>query len=436
MKKIMATGLLTAAGLAAGVGVSDVQLAESSLVGNPVQVTFTLDGPAIVTMRFFTNEVADASSWLPVADADATDVWGDVNRIVPSGVCTNWWKPERALPGLLLGAGRLKAEIRAWPLDNPPDYRVFDLTSTNRASMRYYVSSNAVPGGVQAEVYKTDKLVMRRIPAAGIVWTMGSPADEQGRTSGNRENQHQVKLLHDYYIGIYELTRGQYCRILTNENAAAHMKGWDQPNWRLRPIASPTNGTAVTYISMRGSVSQGINWPTTGRAVLEGSPLDLLRKLTGVEFDLPTDAQWEFACRAGTTGKFPCGTEEVTAANMGTFAWYTGHRNGDYPEPVGSLLPNAWGLYDMLGNVFERCLDYMNVKKTLPGTAESPDEEPLGFTTTATNPTRVSRGGSFAYDAGNARSARRAADADNYVVKYDYGFRLACPLGTEWGWPE
>ena len=60
MKKIMATGLLTTAGLAAGVGVSDVQLAESSLVGNPVQVTFTLDGPAIVTVRFFTNEVADA----------------------------------------------------------------------------------------------------------------------------------------------------------------------------------------------------------------------------------------------------------------------------------------------------------------------------------------------------------------------------------------
>ena len=173
MRRIFAAGLLAAAGMAAGVGVSDVQLAESDLVGNPVQVTFTLDGPAIVTVRFFTNEVADATSWLAVADADATDVWGDVNRIVPSGVCTNWWKPERALPGLLLAAGRLKAEVTAWPVDNPPDYRVFDLTSTNRVSIRYYVSSNAVPGGVQAAIYKTDKLVMRRIPAAGITWTMG-----------------------------------------------------------------------------------------------------------------------------------------------------------------------------------------------------------------------------------------------------------------------
>jgi len=436
MRRVFAAGLLAAAGMAAGVGVSDVQLAESDRLGNPVQVTFTLDGPAIVTVRFFTNEVADATSWLAVADADATDVWGDVNRIVPSGVCTNWWKPERALPGLLLGAGRLKAEVRAWPVDNPPDYRVFDLTSTNRASMRYYVSSNAVPGGVQAEVYKTDKLVMRRIPAADIVWTMGSPTGEGGRQP-TREDQHQVKLLHDYYIGIYELTRGQYCRILaTNENAVAHMKGWKLDDWRLRPVGCPTNGTAVTYVFMRGRVSEGINWPTTGRAVLAGSPLDLLRKLTGVEFDLPTEAQWEFACRAGTTGKYPCGTEDATLANMGTFAWYSGHRNGEYPEPVGSLLPNAWGLYDMLGNVFERCLDYIDTGTALAGTAEDPAEEPVGFTTTAANPNRVARGGSFAYDYNYARSARRAADPDNAGVKGDYGFRLVCPLGTEWGWPE
>ena len=426
MRRIFAAGLLAAAGMAAGVGVSDVQLAESDLVGNPVQVTFTLDGPAIVTVRFFTNEVADATSWLAVADADATDVWGDVNRIVPSGVCTNWWKPERALPGLLLGAGRLKAEVRAWPVDNPPDYRVFDLTSTNRASVRYYVSSNAVPGGVQAAIYKTEKLVMRRIPAAGITWTMGSPVGEGSRQSP-REDQHQVKLLHDYYIGIYELTQGQYCRILTtNENAVSSMKGWGQTDWRLRPIASP-----ATYISMRGSVGEGINWPTTGRTVKEGCPIDLLRKLTGVEFDLPTDAQWEYACRAGTTGKYPCGTEDSAVANLGQFAWYSGHRNGEYPEPVGSLLPNAWGLYDMLGNAFERCLDFIDTSKTLPDA-----EEPLGFTTTATNPNRVSRGGSWYYDSNYTRSARRASDTDKSWVQCDYGFRLACPLGTTWGWPE
>ena len=69
-------------------------------------------------------------------------------------------------------------------------------------------------------------------------------------------------------------------------------------------------------------------------------------------------------------------------------------------------------------------------------TAEKADEEPLGITITAANPNRVARGGSFAYDYNYARSARRAADLDNSGVKGDYGFRLACPLGTEWGWPE
>ena len=76
--------------------------------------------------------------------------------------------------------------------------------------------------------------------------------------------------------------------------------------------------------------------------------------------------------------------------------------------------------------------------KREPDTSRAlPDaEEPLGFTTTAANPDRVSRGGSWAYDGGSTRSARRAADAANAGVKNDYGFRLACPLGTAWGWPE
>jgi formylglycine-generating enzyme required for sulfatase activity len=126
----------------------------------------------------------------------------------------------------------------------------------------------------------------------------------------------------------------------------------------------------------------------------------------GHEFTLPTEAQWEYACRAGTTGDY--------AGNLDGMAWYS-QNSGNTTHPVGQKQANAWGLYDMHGNVWEWCRDWYG-------------NYPSGGVTNPTGPSsglyRVIHGGSWAYDAERCRSASRYRFVVGTCESY-LGFRLA-----------
>ena len=261
--------------------------------------------------------------------------------------------------------------------------------------------------------YKTTKLVLRKVEAG--TFTMGSPESELGRSDG--ETPHTVTLSKPYYLGVFEVTQKQWelatgARPSFFTNAAA---------WATRPVES------VTYRDIRGT-SAGTNWPASSD-VDAGSFLGILRAKTGLDFDLPTEAQWEYACRAGTATALNSGkdlTDEDTCPNLAELARYS--RNGGNPSTassaatagtakVGSYLPNAWGLYDMHGNVTEWCLDW---KGAYPASSVA---DPAGA---ETGTYRTGRGGDYSHLAGDCRSATRGGYRPTSKGS-NIGLRLACP---------
>jgi formylglycine-generating enzyme required for sulfatase activity len=133
-------------------------------------------------------------------------------------------------------------------------------------------------------------------------------------------------------------------------------------------------------------------------------------------YRLPTEAEWEYACRAGTETAFFCGN---TPAQLGDYAWFD-KNSGGHPQPVGQKRPNPWGLYDMCGNLWQWCNDFYQVDYY----PEAPREDPRG---PKEGDTRVVRGGAWKFSAQNCRSGYRYNENPGYVdvcFGYDiYGFR-------------
>ncbi len=213
--------------------------------------------------------------------------------------------------------------------------------------------------GVTNDVaYKTTQMVFRKIPAGTFI--MGTPTDEQNHDA-TREAQHEVTLTRDFYLGVFKLTRAQWLQFMD-----AHPYPWD--NAEARADYNYTDGvydtygaTYMTYYALRGDYSKDPSagdWPGTSNRVAATSFIGRLRAdvpVTGFEFDLPTEAQWEYACRAGTSGWLPDGL-------VGD--WNTRKARMFYQEKeVGATLPNAFGLYDLVasGSCGEIVLDYSNL---------------------------------------------------------------------------
>lgn len=410
--------------------VSEVDVVQDAATAR-VTVTYDLAEDAIVTVDVLTNGVS-------VGAANMKRLVGDVNRVVTAGegktVC---WFPAKDFPGRLISDGSLSATVTAWSESSPPDYMVCDLTVTNCIS--YFASEDALPYDVTNDVYKTTHFVMRRIHATGRPWRMGSPEqretgdvlDDGTDLSETMSVPHTVVLTNDYYIGVYPVTQKQYWFM-----TGGYGDGGESPSTAdvdgedvFRPVES------VSYQDLRGTCS----WPADGHAV--GGSLLKIRALTGLaDLDLPTDAQWEFACRAGTGSGYNNGKECTTRKTSGTacpnlhvLGWYGGNaskygNSGGYPQPVGEKLPNAWGLYDMHGNVNEWCLDWYSSGADYTATfAEGwesgvPTLEPVGA---ASGTARVVRGGDYFYGPLYARSAYRLNTTPDKRSMH-YGVRLAC----------
>jgi len=435
---------LAAAAFAEATVVSDVALTQ-----NPdtlaVTVSYTLTGaPAIVTVDFTTNGVS-------IGAENTRTVGGDVNTYVETGAEKRiYWSCDSDWPGRRIADGSLKAVVTAWALDNPPDYMVCDLNTSNAVS--FYVSETALPFAVTNDIYKTTHLVMRRIHAANREWCMGSPAAglEKGCTADERDNvsiAHQVVLTRDYYIGVYPVTQWQYYYLTGGYSGGSLPSTFSTSNSyvpedqvRMRPVEN------FSYKNLRGTTEadgSGYDWPQDGHAVAPNSAIGKLRALTGIaSFDLPTEAQWEFACRAWTSTGLNSGKDVTTdsatsaCANLAEVGWYGGNAS-DYgnshktTRPVGLLKPNSFGLYDMHGNVYELCLDRYSSGETYKATFAAewqngvPTFDPVGATS-GTN--TVYRGGDYFYGPFYARSAYRfsLASVGREYKSQHYGFRLVC----------
>ena len=194
-----------------------------------------------------------------------------------------------------------------------------------------------VPSAGWGTRHKTDRLVLRRVEPGPFA--MGSPESETGRRPD--EQRHNVTLTRAYYIGVFEVTQRQW-ELVMGENPS-----WFKTEGAARPVEQ------VSYCMVRGPAS-GLNWPADG-AVDDDSFMGRLRARTGIAgFDLPTEAQWECACRAATAGALNNG-KDLTGCdrcpNVEEVAVYRRNRDAAdaaaSPErggtaAVGSRLPNRW----------------------------------------------------------------------------------------------
>ena len=403
--------------------ISEVSLSQDAATRR-VTVQYRLtDGPAVVTATFTTNGIA-----LP--EELCTTLSGDVNIIVTNheGLCSFTWNPDPDLQAVFGSEEAFGVTLTPWNVNDPPPYLVVDLCTAN--TWFFYASSNAVPDGVQHKRYKTDMLVMRKIPACNQRFHSGSLPSEKGSRNSDfgevdAEIPHDITLTNDFYMAIYETTQRQYRRI--NIYGTGNFTGFADSE--IRPVES------VVYNSVRGSTSDGIDWPTTGTNVLSTSFIGLIRARTGIQsFDLPTEAEWEFACRAGTTTALNSGKNldysNIWGASgpsdcpaLSEVAWWGGTSTGT-THPVGLKPPNAFGLYDMHGNVLEHCLDWYETGAAYSD--GSPVIAPVG-PVSVSSPRRVLKGGSWANYAPGCRSAFRQRSAPNhYYDNTQIGFRLKC----------
>ncbi len=272
-------------------------------------------------------------------------------------------------------------------------YLVVDLSGGSQ-SEKYPVRYTQAAPDPSSEACRTTELWMKRIP--GGTFLMGSPGCEFGHCFDER--QHRVTLTRDYYIGIFPVTQRQW-ELVMGKNPSRYKK--------VGPFAPVER---VSYDDICGKKRR---WPEDGDvSVSATSFLGCIRGKTGLGFDLPTEAQWEYACRAGTTGGLNNGKELTPLSNLYEVAWHSGKTH-----PVGEKKPNAWGLFDMHGNVWEWCRDW---KDSYPGDITDPVGAKWGRD-------RVMRGGShITFFPTHFRSAYRA----RYVpgCRYcDMGFRLALP---------
>lgn len=380
-----------------------------------VTVTYQLEGDepsGIVTVRF-----RDATGNL-IPEATVVTLRGEINQRV-TGLLSDHvfvWNADADLP-TDFPAGALQAEVTVRSLQDPPEYMAADLRFPNH--VRFYASSNAVPGGVHDARYKMDLILMKRVCANGVTWRMGTPSGETGRST-NRETLHYVTFTNDFYMGVYEITQRQYRHL---------QKNYLYSDFLGRADADVLPMNALSYDHLRGPMAASYQcyWPNCGHNVASDSYLGLLRSRTGVLFDLPTDAQWEYVCRAGVATIYPDGSSQG-ADNLSRFAWNSD--NATEPQPVGTRQPNAWGFHDMLGNVFEHTLDYHADMSSVAVTDPVGPYQQDGVISVGAN--RVSRGGSYKQNYTVCRPGVRNKGSTqgryDRVGNQDEGARLWAPI--------
>ena len=241
-------------------------------------------------------------------------------------------------------------------------------------------------------------MMLKRIPAGTFLMGLDPGKSSPGAAAVLQSEQpvHRVTVSRAFYLGIHEVTQREYEQVM-GENPSKFRYSdrlpVEQVSWR----------DAVTFcnrLSARGERKPYYR--------IEGQRVSILG---GNGFRLPTEAEWEHACRAGTTTPFPTDGKDT---NLGTYAWYEANSGGK-THPVGTKRANRFGLHDMLGNVFEWCGDWFDVGYY----KVSPDTDPPG---PSRSELRVLRGGSWTVDEVLMLSAYRTRDLpDRPAPAADHG---------------
>lgn len=391
--------------------VPEVTIDGLSVQNNRVVIDYSLTtaGDAIVTFDIQTNGVSIGAANLTGGDVGTSaGITGDANvRVTGPRKGQIVWRPYRTWKDASVSSLKnVKAVVRAWSPFAPPEYMVADLAKSVTGAVRYYESEAAIPGGsvLALDDYRTTKLVMRHIhaPADGTfmmhskvqlnVDTMNERPENVASKKLNgyvTTSSHVAELADDYWIGVFELTQKQFQTVMgawpkcffSNETCRA-----------MRPVES-----------LYPNQFRGAGWPADPD---EGKFVATLRSKTGLAFDQPTEAQWEYAACAGVNvARYPDDTK-YEADLAGTYSGCGAARRNSHSErfarmlattaygktqdwtktpnsatvlkdvadgswtlengtaQVGSYAANRWGLYDVLGNVCEICLDWVPFRYT------------------------------------------------------------------------
>ena len=433
LKKMFSIGVALAgsATLAVLPSVDTVSFVVTNTPG-AVVVDYAFSGaPAIITFEVKTNGV-------PLAIGYPSAV-GAVNRFLQPGSYRFTWAADVDWPGHVISDPSVEIVVKAAATNDPPDYMLIP-TDNDTLSRRYYDKAADIPGGITNHLYKSRYLPMRRIHAAGKTFRQGLMFPEPNRDTFN--SGRLVAFSADYYIGVYELTVRQYRNLVPDnstypdwaeycsnlraslgEQLYAILMGDGEYN-EARAVGGPTPryyflGNEASYI-----------WPESQGAVRSTSATQKIRNATHIpQMYLPTSAQWEFACRAGSVTSFANGQ-----TNIADLGWCTTNNAEDSdwvegtPHAVGLLKPNAWGLYDMHGNVREWCCDCYAVTRTADA-GGLPLVDPSG-PASAGDPgshVMVIHGGGYGDAEGKCSSGYVYGLSWNDGNRND-GFRLCCPV--------
>jgi formylglycine-generating enzyme required for sulfatase activity len=234
----------------------------------------------------------------------------------------------------------------------------------------------------------TNSIGMKLVLIPKGTFMMGSPENEEGRNQD--ETQHEVTISKDYYLGVHEVTQAQYEKVMHKNSS--HFQG------------------AIVGGENAGLPVENVSWDDAVEFCKKLSDLPEEKK-AGREYRLPTEAEWEYACRAGSKTAYSFDDEEGL---LPEYCWFK-RNSSRRTHTVGLLEPNAWGLYDMHGNVWEWCSDWYG-------------DYPKGAVSDPTGPKegsrRVRRGGCWGYEAAGCRSAFRSRFHPSFRSS-SLGFRLA-----------
>jgi len=234
------------------------------------------------------------------------------------------------------------------------------------------------------------------VPAGEFM--MGSPDDEVGRYEVEGP-QHKVKIAKAFYVAIHQVTQGQWKSVMNTKP------------WKGKSGAKDDPANVVNWVNWNDATSF----------------CAALKKKDGRPYRLLSEAEWEYSCRAGSTTRYFYG-DDLKLEKLGDYGWYGKKgwwdREDKYVRPPGLKKPNAWGLYDMIGSVWEMCMDVMH--KNYEG---APTDGSAWMTGAPADkePGHPLRGGGSHSDHRRVRSASRHSYRQSHKSHY-VGFRVCCPI--------
>lgn len=268
----------------------------------------------------------------------------------------------------------------------------------------YFVLCLNKAGNLRAQVAKeiTNSIGMKLVLISKGTFTMGSPVTEADRFTD--EGEHEVTLTRDYYLGKFEVTQQEFKEVM----------GYNESRFKESPLLPVEGVHWYDAVMFCNKLSELDGYPASynisevkkdGESIVHAN-VELISNAAG--YRLPTEAEWEYGCRGGSKMAYSFGANKQLLVDYG---WYKD--NSDLKTHlVGQKKPNAWGLYDMHGNVWEWCWDWYD---------EYPNVSVLDPIGPSTGEFRVFRGGSYNFQAALSRAALR----DRFPPKHSIcGFRV------------